>query len=83
MRNKRLKGGGNLVYLVSSDGFIVCGNKKAFLKEKGLKCSLYGLVNQDSYYLYAEVFLLLISASLFRRYFIAKQFHHCNNFNRV
>jgi len=27
-------------------------NKKAFLKEKGLKCSLCGLVNQDSYYLF-------------------------------
>ncbi len=25
-------------------------NKKAFLEEKGLKCSLYDLVNQDSYY---------------------------------
>jgi len=35
------------------------GNKKAFLEEKGLKCSLYGLVDQDSYYLFFIAALLL------------------------
>jgi hypothetical protein len=35
------------------------GNKKAFLEEKGLKCSLYGLVEQDSYYLFFLAALLL------------------------
>jgi len=29
--------------------YCISRNKKAFLKEKGLKRSLYGLVNQDSY----------------------------------
>jgi len=33
--------------------------KKPFSYEKGLKCSLYGLVDQDSYWLYLEEFLLL------------------------
>ena len=36
-------------------------NKKAFLKEKGLKCSLYGLVEQDSYYLFfLAAFIIII-----------------------
>jgi hypothetical protein len=34
--------------------------KKPFSYEKGLKCSLYGLVDQDSYWLYLEEFLLLL-----------------------
>jgi len=35
-------------------------NKKAFLKEKGLKCSLYGLVEQASYYLFLLAVIIII-----------------------
>jgi len=43
----------NALFITSIDIILLkLGNKKAFLKEKGLKCSLYGLVEQDSYYLF-------------------------------